>query len=152
MRGLKWLKRLVLLAGVVTLIGAGEAPPQARGPTKSLAGKLVVTRAGTYSDITVRALDRALVEEPKPFTLVNVHVPYEGEIQATDAFIPFDVIAKRLQVLPSAKDAPIVLYCMSGRMSEIAATTLVKLGYTNVKNLRGGMIAWRQAGLPLTTR
>jgi rhodanese-related sulfurtransferase len=34
-------------------------------------------------------------------------------------------------------------------MSEIAAETLVGLGFTNVFNLMGGMVAWEQAGLPI---
>ena len=37
-------------------------------------------------------------------------------------------------------------------MSAIAAETLVRLGYTNVWNMEGGMIAWETLGLPLTTR
>ena len=82
-------------------------------------------------------------------TLINVHIPYEGGIQGTDAFVPFNTITKRLGELPADRDAEVVLYCKSGRMSEIAARQLVKLGYTNVKQLRGGMIAWQRAGLPL---
>jgi rhodanese-related sulfurtransferase len=34
-------------------------------------------------------------------------------------------------------------------MSSIAARALVKLGFTNVWNLDGGMIAWQEAGYPL---
>ena len=125
---------------------------QPHGSFKAPAGTSVTTRAGTYSDIKPQELNAALAEEPVPFALINVHIPYEGEIRGTDAFIPFDVIAEQLGNLPPGKDAPIVLYCMSGRMSEIASTTLVGLGYTNVKNLAGGMVAWRHAGLPLSTR
>lgn len=87
----------------------------------------------------------------KDFFFVNVHIPYEGEIARTDAFIPFDQVEKQLNRLPSNKGAKIVLYCQSGRMSDIAARTLVRLGYTNLWNLEGGMIVWRQRGYSLIT-
>ena len=51
--------------------------------------------------------------------------------------------------MPTKKDAKIVLYCMSDRMSTIAAGSLVGLGYTNVYNLQGGMVGWRKQGFPL---
>jgi rhodanese-related sulfurtransferase len=38
---------------------------------------------------------------------------------------------------------------MSGRMSEIAANTLVRRGYRSVSHMEGGMLSWLKAGYPL---
>ena len=53
------------------------------------------------------------------------------------------------KLLPKDKKAELVIYCRSGRMSTIAAQALVKLGYSNVRELRGGFNAWVAAGLKL---
>ena len=83
--------------------------------------------------------------------LVNVHVPYDGEIKGTDAFIPFDRIVDDTK-LPTNRAADIVLYCRSGRMSAIAASALTKAGYMRVTELDGGLDAWKTAGRPVLVR
>lgn len=95
---------------------------------------------------TLRSADLAAMLARKDFLLVNVHVPYEGEIEQTDAFIAFDKIAETAKALPDNKDARIVLYCLSGRMSEIAANELTRLGYRRVAHLAGGMRDWQATG------
>ncbi|MBI2561763.1 MAG: rhodanese-like domain-containing protein [candidate division NC10 bacterium] len=110
-------------------------------------GSRVPVPGGAFANVTAPALKKML--EKKDFFFANVHVPYEGEIAKTDAFIPFDQVEKQLHLLPTRKDAKIVLYCMSDRMSTIASETLVRLGYTNIWNLQGGMVEWRKQGYPL---
>ena len=47
------------------------------------------------------------------------------------------------------KDRPIITTCTLGMVASIAAKTLKDYGFTNVKILEGGNVAWREAGLPL---
>ena len=98
-------------------------------------------------DILPQELNAMLAE--KDFFLVNVHIPYEGELEKTDAFIPYNQVESRLDEFPKDRDSKIVLYCRSGRMSEDAARVLVKAGYSRVYNLDGGFIAWSAAGYSL---
>lgn len=137
MRSHKKMTDALLIMAVLVLVGALEAH----------AGQATQPFGGSYRNLSPAELQAML--ERKDFPLINVHIPYEGELAATDAFIPFDTIEQQLQRLPPHKDAKIILYCMSGRMSEIAAEKLVHRGYTNVSHLQGGMLAWRKAGYPL---
>jgi rhodanese-related sulfurtransferase len=102
---------------------------------------------GSYTNVTPVELNILLKE--KDFILVNVHIPFTGNIPGTDLSIPYDQIEQGISQLPAEKDARIVLYCSSGRMSQMAAEELVSLGYTNIWNLEGGMLEWKQAGFDL---
>lgn len=113
-------------------------------PSVEVVGTQVSAPGGTYTDVSVAELQTMLAN--KDFTFVNVHIPFEGNIVGTDLSIPYDQIAQNLDKLPD-KTAKIVLYCRSGHMSRIAAETLVGLGYTNIWELSGGMVAWENAGL-----
>lgn len=133
------------LAALLLLVAACTQTPSA-APAEP--GTLSKNTDG-YTDITVEQLAAMLAD--KDFTLVNVHIPYEGEIPQTDLFIPFNEIADHLDELPG-KDAPVVLYCRSGSMSTTAAKTLVSWGYTKVLEVDGGMRAWETAGYELLKR
>ena len=60
----------------------------------------------------------------------------EGHLPAA-VNIPYDVIATRVNELPSDRSQPIVLYCRSGRRSGIAKQTLEELGFTHAINAGG---------------
>jgi len=129
------------------LAACSNQPSQNKISTSEGVGKVISVEGGTYRDITVAELENML--EHKDFLLVNTHIPFEGDLLNTDLSIPFDEITQNLDKLPADKNAKIVLYCRSGRMSRIAAKELVKLGYTNLWQLDGGFNAWKDAGLPM---
>ena len=98
------------------------------------------------ADQFVKMLDQ------KDFTLINVHIPYQGEIARTDLLIPFNKIDRYENQLPDDKDAKMVVYCMMGPMGRIAAEKLVSMGYSQVIHLQGGMVAWQRVGKKLLIR
>jgi rhodanese-related sulfurtransferase len=137
-----WLLPLLVLLGLPASVRA-----QNPAATQSTMGQRVEVAGGAYWNISVAELQAML--NRKNFPLVNVHVPFQGDLPQTDLSIPFNEIAKQLGQLPSDKDAPIVLYCRSGNMSTEASAVLAGLGYSRVYNLVGGFNAWRAAGLPM---
>ena len=98
----------------------------------------------TYKNMTVDELNQQL--KNKDFVLVDVHIPEQNHINGTDIFIPYDEIENQLDKLPQDKDAKIVFYCRTGRMSEIASQKLAEKGYTNVYNVVGGIVEWVKGG------
>jgi rhodanese-related sulfurtransferase len=47
-------------------------------------------------------------------------------------------------------DAMIICHCGGGGRSALAAESLQKMGYKNVRSMAGGLKAWKAAGLPTT--
>jgi len=61
------------------------------------------------------------------------------EVKADPSMPPHDVrLADREQA--------IIVYCASGARSLLAASTLLEMGFTNVKSMAGGFCAWQQEG------
>ena len=58
------------------------------------------------------------------------------------------VIERDIESKVPQKDAKIVLYCGGGSRSALAADALMKMGYSNVFSLAGGIAAYKSAGLP----
>jgi rhodanese-related sulfurtransferase len=133
------MKKAIFLLLAIFLLASCQSKP--------VTGETVTMTDGTYQDIIPEELNSMLKD--KDFVLVNVHIPFAGNITNTDLSIAYDQIEQNLSQLPADKNSKIVLYCRSGRMSQIAAEKLVSLGYTNVWNLKGGMVDWEQVGYEL---
>lgn len=144
---------MLKILGWATVIVIVAAIGTACSPSNN-ASEAVVTdaptqvTAGIYQTLTIDAFADILTNNPDDYTIVNVHIPYAGEIEGTDANIAYDDIEALTAALPD-KNAPIILYCRSGNMSQQATNALLDLGYTQVWDVPGGMNAWQDSGRTL---
>ena len=65
--------------------------------------------------------------------------------------IPFDELGAKEDTIAQFKGSPILAVCDSGISSNKAVSSLRNSGFESVYNLKGGMTAWGQAGLPVVT-
>jgi rhodanese-related sulfurtransferase len=66
--------------------------------------------------------------------------------------VPLSRLASGLQRLEKHRDKPIVAVCATGNRSGRACGLLRRQGFESVYNLRGGVMAWQNANLPLTKK
>ncbi len=118
------LLRRLKLGDTVRWIDAGELAPRLDG-------------ADAIAVIDVRA--------PDEFNGPLGHIPGARNL-------PLDELPRRVQELGSLAETPVVLVCHTDRRSARAATLLGDAGFRDVAVLRGGMVRWNEAGLPVEDR
>lgn len=104
-----------------------------------------------YGTVKPAALNEEMVENA-PFVLdVREASELEENGYIEGSFnIPVREVLDNLDKLPGL-DEPIVVTCASGHRGSMVMAALKMLGYTNVRNLGGGINAWKKAELPLVT-
>ncbi len=137
---------LMAFALGVALYFALGMPGMDHGSGSTMNGMDMNSETSAHRLVDPDAFESALKQ---PGTIViNVHVPYDGEIEGTDLFMPFDDIDA--VALPSDRSTPLAVYCRSDTMSADAVVALAALGYTNIVELDGGMNAWLASGRMVT--
>ena len=125
----------------------GIAPPAAVGPLEVSSHGAVDANANVVDgvpQISVEQLKQRQDAGDRPFVL-DVREPHEYAIVNLSApLIPVGQIGSRLNEIPVGKDDEIVVHCKSGGRSQKAALELKAAGFTNVKNLAGGITAWAE--------
>lgn len=78
--------------------------------------------------------------------LIDVREPNENaDFNIGGKLLPLGKIqSMQTEDIEDLKNEEVILYCRSGNRSGIAAMTLDTMGFTNTKNLTGGMLAWRE--------
>jgi glyoxylase-like metal-dependent hydrolase (beta-lactamase superfamily II)/rhodanese-related sulfurtransferase len=135
---------MLCLLGSVSLAGA-DSPP--------------LTGANLLDEVNPRIVNLSTAElldqlQQRPDTvLIDVRTPSEihllgGMIDAPRSYnLTRGWLEFRIADLVTDPDTPIVVYCGINERSPLAADTLARLGYRDVKNYADGFFAWRDAGL-----
>lgn len=105
----------------------------------------------------VRQLDhkelRARLDRPTPPLLLDVREPdeFRGELGHIpgSVLVPLQDLPARAEELASYRQAEIIVICRAGVRSTTAAAILTGLGFEHVSNLKGGMLDWNEARLPV---
>ena len=66
--------------------------------------------------------------------------------------VPASNLTNQLNQLSKYKDRLIIVSCRSGAQSAAACKQLIKEGFTDVHNLKGGILGWQSENLPITTK
>ena len=102
---------------------------------------------------SVSALEFEKELKAAPVRLLDVRTPQEYAEGHIDGALNINVQSDDFQQIAEkelSKDSTILVYCRSGRRSMDGAEILTRLGY-KVINLKGGIIEWKEDGLPVTT-
>ena len=99
----------------------------------------ITTSFVAYANTAPQTEQSAVQQEKAKGVWIDVRSAEEfnaGHLQGA-VNIPHDKIIEGVKAIGSDKDAPINLYCRSGRRAEAALTELKNAGYTNVTNHGG---------------
>lgn len=97
--------------------------------------------------ITITAQEvKTRIDAGEKLNIVDVREPYENaEFNIGGSLVPLGAIQlMQLDDLEAYKNEELILYCRSGNRSGQACLILKTAGFTNVKNLSGGMLNWRE--------
>ena len=95
-------------------------------------------------DITVQELKQRL-DAGEDLHIVDVREEWEyDEYNIGAELIPLPQLPQRINELQDIKNEEIILHCRSGARSGQAKDFLSQRGFTNVRNLLGGMVEWQK--------
>lgn len=95
-----------------------------------------------YKSISPKEVKDSM-DNDKSIVLIDVRTPneYISEHITKSISLPLNNINSGIQKIASDKDTILVIYCQSGARASSACKELVKMGYTNIRNL-GGIMSW----------
>ncbi|HLF72744.1 MAG TPA: rhodanese-like domain-containing protein [Anaerolineales bacterium] len=146
-----WAKASLPLEPGLPAEAAALSTPEVDAARFAMLDAYLTALPENFNTVKAADLNVELGTDPAPFVLdvrTEAEKTADGYIEGS-VFLPISDLPASLAQLPADKAAPIVVTCKSGHRGGIAMMYLNFLGYTNVRNLAGGLNAWVAAELPV---
>lgn len=92
-------------------------------------------------EVTVQEL-KDMMDRNVEFQLIDVREPFEYEVSNLNG-VNIPLAGVLIESDKISKDMPVIIQCRSGKRSAQAVMLLEQQGYTNLANLQGGILAWK---------
>ncbi len=114
--------------------------------------KLVAEAQGEVKEVSIEDVQVQL-KTPKDFILIDVREDHEWQLSHLPHAVHLSkgIIERDIETQFPDPQTPLVLYCGGGYRSILAAQSLRKMGYTQVRSMAGGFRAWTERQLPTIT-
>lgn len=145
------LAALALLAAIGLGACGGDDAGSGGGATTAAPAAGADSSPSSPSLIEPAAAAALLATPPPGMVVLDVRTPEEfaaGHLEGA-VMIDFQSPTFAADVAALGEDTPVFVYCRSGNRSAQAVATMVQLGFTDLTELDGGVVAWEAAGLPL---
>lgn len=100
-----------------------------------------VREIGVHDTLSAMATDARLIDVREDNEWTTCHAKGSEHLGR-------GIIERDIETVAPDKDSPLILYCGGGYRAALAADSLQKMGYTNVKSMAGGWRAWLEADAP----
>lgn len=139
------MKKYICLLGVLGLLSCGQPTASQSTQTQETAETTAISKV-----VSPQEFQAQLKETPQAFVL-DVRTPEEfeeGHIENAQLInVKEDNFTEKVNQLD--KNQPIFLYCRSGKRSAHAHQIMRDLGFTQIYELDGGILAWEESELPI---
>lgn len=104
----------------------------------------------TFNQLNAQEV-KSLLDQNRDLVLLDVRSPeeYARNRIKESVNLPYETITNGIGKLVPDKKTKIVVYCLSGSRSVVAAQSLTEAGYLNVFNMENGLLGWRANAYPL---
>ncbi|MCY9845846.1 rhodanese-like domain-containing protein [Vibrio caribbeanicus] len=111
---------------------------------------IIKSSAAAYKEISVAQTTHLMNREEGLVVDIRTNDEYrKGHITDAVHILPSDIKSGNLAGLEKRKSDPIIVVCNTGHNAQESANLLAKAGFENVNLLKNGLVAWREANLPL---